>query len=227
MRGAWSLRNYSINDAGQVTAYICYLREIPREEQLYWKAFNEEPRAGLSKRAIQNDFLGQWGDETAPLEELEYLLERWERAGVRWWARPVDPAHRRLGVPHDDSRDEWARAMGELSNVVVEGLETEAIREALTESRLGYSNEERSIALLERLLQAREVLSKNERLEALREVNRLRNVNAHRIGEAARELAEDALEQYGSYAAHFEHSCRGLSEELALIEQALGGADED
>jgi hypothetical protein len=59
-RGAWSLRTYDINEAGQVHTYLVYLRDLPYAEQLYWKAFNEEPKAPLSKRAIGTDFEGQF-----------------------------------------------------------------------------------------------------------------------------------------------------------------------
>lgn len=225
-RGAWDLRNYSINDAGQVAAYICYLRELPHEEQIYWKAFNEEPYVGLSTRAIQNDFLGEGAEESTPLEKLEYLLERWEQGKAKWWGPPVDPSYRRLVVPHGNSRDEWARASGELSNLVLEGFEVEAIRKTLSERKLHYVKGERSIALLERLLQAREVLGSDEGLKALRQVNRLRNISSHRVGNSARDAAEAALKQHGSYAAHFENLCGSLAEELALIERAFGGANE-
>ncbi len=228
-RGAWVLRNYSINDAGQVAAYICYLRELPYEEQIYWKAFNEEPKSGLSRRAFQNDFLGKWAEEAAPLEKLELLLDKWESDEVEWWKPPEDLAHRRLAVPYGDSRDEWARALGALSNVVLEGFRIQTIREALTDSDLRFSKDERSISLLERLLQAHDVIRGDMRLEALREVNQLRNLggSAHRVGSKGRMATGDALEQHGSYAAHYEHLCNGLGKELALVDRVLGGPDGD
>ena len=34
-RGAWHLKTYDINEAGQVHTYICYLATLPYEEQLY------------------------------------------------------------------------------------------------------------------------------------------------------------------------------------------------
>jgi hypothetical protein len=40
-RGGWSLRDFDTNEAGQVHAYICDLRNLPYQEQLYWKSFNE------------------------------------------------------------------------------------------------------------------------------------------------------------------------------------------
>jgi hypothetical protein len=40
-RGAWYLKTYDTNEAGQVHTYIVYLRGLPHEEQLHWKAYNE------------------------------------------------------------------------------------------------------------------------------------------------------------------------------------------
>ena len=49
-RGGWDLRNYSVNEAGQVIAYICRLRDLPREEQLYWAQLQRAPQ-GRALRA--------------------------------------------------------------------------------------------------------------------------------------------------------------------------------
>ena len=79
-RGGWSLR-YGINDANQVHAYIVDLRELPHKEQQYWKSFNDEPKAGLSERAIVHDFEGEWADITTPLEDLLAVVRQWDRGG--------------------------------------------------------------------------------------------------------------------------------------------------
>lgn len=34
--------------------------DLPIAEQRYWKAFNEAPKAGISKRAFETDFQGEW-----------------------------------------------------------------------------------------------------------------------------------------------------------------------
>jgi hypothetical protein len=39
-RGAWHLQTYDVNEAGQVHTYLVYLRNLPYEEQLYWKSYN-------------------------------------------------------------------------------------------------------------------------------------------------------------------------------------------
>lgn len=58
-RRQWTI-HYDINEEGQVFTYIKELSFLPYSEQLYWKSFNEEPRAGISKRAIEQDFKGKW-----------------------------------------------------------------------------------------------------------------------------------------------------------------------
>ncbi len=40
-RAAWHLKGIDVNEAGQVHAYICYLRHLPYEEQLHWLSFND------------------------------------------------------------------------------------------------------------------------------------------------------------------------------------------
>jgi hypothetical protein len=70
-RGAWHLDTYDINEAGQIHTYLIYLRNLPYEEQLYWKAFNEEPKAPISKRAVATDFEGSWDLEYDSLQSLK------------------------------------------------------------------------------------------------------------------------------------------------------------
>jgi hypothetical protein len=48
-RGTWSLRTYDANKEGQVHTYLRYLGELPYTEQVYWQAFNEWPKGGLSE----------------------------------------------------------------------------------------------------------------------------------------------------------------------------------
>ena len=224
-RAVWTLGNYSVNEAGQVAAYICYLREIPHEERLHWKAYNERPKTGLSKRAIQNDFLGQWADESTPLEELALILDRWEKKGSDWWSAGSEYSHADLAVPYGDNRDEWARAILALSNSVVEGFKIKALRTRLRAQGVAFDKQSRSTALLERLMQASGSLGSGDKLEYLREVSRLRSQagGTHNTGAKAAEVAHEVLAEHDSYGSHFEHLCRGLTSELELIEEILGG----
>ncbi|MEW8403039.1 MAG: hypothetical protein AB2717_20260 [Candidatus Thiodiazotropha sp.] len=70
-RAAWYLEAFDVNEAGQVFAYICYLRRLPESELLHWKSYNEPPKAPISERAYTNDFEGQWVSYTDPLEDIK------------------------------------------------------------------------------------------------------------------------------------------------------------
>ena len=82
-RGAWQLKAYDVNEAGQIHAYICYLQDLPYQEQLHWKSYNEEPRAPISRRAYENDFEGIPSDQIKPLERILMILTGWNRRKPR------------------------------------------------------------------------------------------------------------------------------------------------
>ena len=84
-RGAWHLQTYDINEAGQVHTYIVYLRSLPYEEQLYWKAHNEAPKASISKRAFRSDFEGRWENEYDALQNLREEVRRLNEKAPPWW----------------------------------------------------------------------------------------------------------------------------------------------
>ncbi|WP_019215744.1 hypothetical protein [Legionella tunisiensis] len=72
--GVWTLSPYSINEEGQVHTYIYYLGQLPHKEQLHWKQYNEEPKAGISKIAYNTDFLGQFDEAECPLKSIKKHL---------------------------------------------------------------------------------------------------------------------------------------------------------
>jgi hypothetical protein len=74
-RGGWSLQTYDINDAGQVHTYLVYLRNLPHEEQLYWKSYNEKPKRTISNRAFTTDFEGTSHTEYDPVESLKGAVD--------------------------------------------------------------------------------------------------------------------------------------------------------
>ena len=133
-RGAWTLRAHGVNDAGQVFAYICYLRDLPYQEQLYWQSFNEKPKAGLPDDIVRPDFHGQWPSNDPPLSRVEYILRDWNQEGHELVEgsrnqRVLDA----LRVPRGDSSQEWASAFHALTTAVVEGFLVRPIRRLLAD----------------------------------------------------------------------------------------------
>ena len=215
-RGAWTLRGYDVNEAGQVHAYICDLRGLPYKEQLYWRSFNEKPKSGISQRAFTTDFEGAWSDLADPLQDIRHILWRWFQSNSGWWKPRDETLLERINKPRTTSRDEWAEAFVDLSKLIIEGLQVKFLRDRLKERNLTFRNEEKSLVLIERLLDP------GRKLDGLRTVQLIRSKNrAHAAGSEAAELANGALREHGTYSAHFEHVCGSVARELQLVEEAL------
>ena len=133
-KGAWTLR-YDINEEGQVHAYICDLSHLPYKEQLYWKSFNESPKAGISQRSFKADFKAQWDKSYNPLLSLKRNLNQFPQYDEQGnpcsiWKMPQVPETRDLtflGYVITESRKEWEDQILALSQIIVEGLNTSYI----------------------------------------------------------------------------------------------------
>ncbi len=221
-RDAWSLHRYDINEAGQVHAYIKDLRNLPYQEQQYWASHNENPKADISKRALENDIRGEWTFVVDPLEDVRFFAERWADPDFTWWHLREDSLLQRANTPRTSSRDEWAQAFLDLSKLIIEGFQVKAIRGELSKVNSVFDKEARSVALLEKLLTAHNKLESGERLEGLRTVQAIRSKNvAHSGSSEADDMANTALKDHGTYSAHFESVCKAVTSELKLIEQVF------
>ena len=220
-RDAWTLRSFDVNDAGQVHAYIYDLRNLPYREQLYWKSFNEEPLAGISKRAIENDFEGEWSSIVDPLQEVLSIVERWDASQVCWWKLPDRALLERVSTPRSSSRDEWAAAFMDLSKVIIESFHVRAIRNGLEGMGIAFEKNEKSITLLEKMLIAHSKISDGQRLQGLKTVQHIRSTFAHSSNRNSLELANSALRKFESFSAHFGHVCETVACELRLVEEAF------
>ena len=221
-RAAWYLRGIGVNEAGQIHTYIRYLRDLPYEEQSYWRAFNEPPETGISESAVIRDFLGQPLPANfcvQPLEQVLSIVGRWHNNKVAWWTLRNDKLFGYVNVPLTTSRDEWTKAFQNLANLVVEGFETKAIRGRLDTARVLYENEDKTLALLEKFLTAN--AGEIQKLECLRTVHHLRSIFAHANGSKAEQLAHDALMKHETFANHFQHVCAQVADELDAIEKGM------
>lgn len=219
-RTAWHLKAIDVNEAGQVHAYICYLRRIPYAEQLHWVSFNEPPKANISERAVINDFQGEWVSFVQPLRKILVIVQRWRDINATWWTLRDERLIERVNTPLTASRDEWAEAYMDLAKLVVEGFETKTIRARLDELRVEYGKEDKTIILLETLLTAR-MGGQIQKLDGLRTVQLLRSkAKGHAGGSEAEQLAQEALMEHESFTNHFHHVCAKVADELETIERA-------
>jgi hypothetical protein len=219
-RAAWHLEAIDVNEAGQVHAYICYLRRLPYEEQLHWLSFNEPPKAGISERAVINDFQGEFVSFVQPLRKVMSIVQRWRDGKVAWWTLRDEKLLERVNTPLTASRDEWAEAYMDLAKLVIEGFETNAIRARLDAAHVPYDKEDKTIALLEKLPSKTGAAGDVQKLVGLRTVQLLRSkAKGHAGGSEAQRLAQDALMEHETFANHFQHVCAQVADELETIEK--------
>ena len=223
-RGAWDLKTYDINDAGQVHTYIVYLRDLPYEEQLIWKAHNEPPTAPISKRAVRTDFEGSWDNEYDGLESLQQAVRRLNEIAPSWWNRRSDRVVEGVHYPVTTSPDEWAEEILRLDQCVIEGLSRSRLRTLATslgrmpDAKLG------SLKLVEECLmglgweeeRAREVTAPMHGLHYYRS-----EVKAHSGGQGLQQLKKEVLREHGSYGKHYRALCAECDTALRTIYEAL------
>ena len=228
-RGAWELKSYDVNEAGQVHAYICYLRNLPYQEQLHWKSHNEEPKGTISNRAYENDFEGTWSSRITALERILYTLRKWFKMRPDWWQIQDESLLLQVNTPISNSKDEWAQAFLALSKAVIEGFQTKPIRALLCKENISFSKEDRTLVLLGKLVASKVPADGLPNgLKGLRTAQQIRSkVQSHSQGTEAYNMARNALVERGTYRGHFEHICNQIANELEVIEKVLTAVPEE
>lgn len=205
-RGSWSLKTYDINEKGQVHTYLKYLGQLPHEEQLHWKKYNEPPKAPISRRAYETDIKGNFRyKEDNPLAELKIFLCNLHCA---WWAIPHEDMMRKVQYPYTMLVEEWKDDILALYQLLIEGLKESWIRTKAEQVNSSTDPKARSIGLLRAYLvgvgvdeeSAKSIVSP---LHLLREHRN--KLSAHVTQESGSRLQDDAISNFGSYRQHYTH----------------------
>jgi hypothetical protein len=223
-RGAWFLQTYDINEVGQVHTYLVYLRNLPFEEQLYWKAYNERPKAPLSERAIKTDFEGRWDVDYDPLNSLKNAILDLERNKVQWWTLRSSKLIEKLFYPVTNSADEWANEILHLDQLVIEGFETTWLRNKA--EALGRTPDPRfgSLRLVEECLIAFGFVECDARklVAPLKEIHNLRTkLKGHASCDEAASIRRQAVSESGSYKEHFRALCKKCDDAVRAVVEAF------
>lgn len=225
-RGGWHLQTYDINEAGQVHTYLVYLRSLPYEEQLHWKAYNESPKASIAERAFKTDFEGSWDIKIDPLNELKHLLLELKKDDVPWWALRSEKLIDQANYPVTSSADEWSNEILLLDQLVVEGFEEKYLRQQATSLGRQPDQRLRSLQLVEECLHG---LSYEEEqvkklVAPLRELHTLRSkLKGHASRDSAIEIRKQILTNYETYQKHFQSMCTDCTDSIRAIAEAFKG----
>jgi hypothetical protein len=189
---------------------------------LHWLSFNEPPKTGISKRALINDFNGAFVSHMEPLARVLSVIRRWHHDKVAWWTLRDERLIERVTTPLTASRDEWAEAFMDLAKLVVEGFEINPIRAKLDTAQVLYIKDDRTITLLEKLMNMGDTSVEGQKLVGLRTVQLLRSkAKGHVGGREAEQLAQDALMEHETFGHHFRYVCTQVADELETIEQLI------
>jgi hypothetical protein len=224
-RSTWHLQNYDINEAGQVHTYLVYLRDLPYEEQLYWKSYNEAPKGPISKRAYLRDFEGSWEPLYDPLESLKHSVHTLHADQVPWWTLRSSESIDRVHCPATSSPDEWATELLHLDQMIVEGFESKWLRSKA--SMLGRNPDPKlaSLALVEECFIALGFAEDDARriVAPLRRTHDLRTkLKGHASGKASvTKIKQEALAKHGTYRDHFRVLCGECNESIRTIVEAF------
>lgn len=227
-RAAWFLEAFDVNAAGQVFAYICYLRRLPESELLHWLSYNEEPKASISERARINDFEGRFVSFTDPLEIIKQVARTWDRKKYSWWRLRDDRLIDSVTVPLTSSRDEWGDSFLILTQLINEGFVVKVIREQLRTNGISFNDQEASLSLLEKLIDFNNKSDDKVKLNGLRTAQIIRTkTKGHSAKNDAEQLALRALSEFETYASHFRHICEEIHDELQIIQDQFDIVETD
>lgn len=230
-RGSWSLKTYDINEEGQVHTYLVYLRDLPFQEQLYWKSFNEKPKGTISKRAFTTDIKGDFYQEYNSLQSILALARRLDDAKVKWWTLKNKELLDTIHYPATDNADEWAEEILRLDQLIVEGFNEKWLRKTSEDLRAAVEAKDASLVLMMKLLPSAgfEEDQAKALVQPLRELHHLRSkVKGHAKGTEAKQLQSDALKKHGTFRKHFEDLAERCDINLRRIAkglETLGGGD--
>lgn len=222
-RGAWSLRTYDINAEGQVHTYLRYLGELPYQEQIYWQAFNEWPKGGLSERAITTDFKGEFHLEYEPLAELRQFVTELDERPPFWWQRRGESLRKAVRYPVTNSLSEWGNEILSLDHFVNEGFLIKPLRKYAISQDVAIEEDWRSHKLLEEIL-AKKIGDQADARKLIAPLRLLREMRNHLKGHASgkkQSLAAEALQVHGSFKEHYKMLADQLLETLKSINAAL------
>jgi hypothetical protein len=223
-RGGWSLQSYDINEAGQVHAYICDLRHLPFEEQQHWKAYNEPPKAPISKRAFTNDFEGEWDTDYDPLDSLRHELHEWQEKGVPWWRVRNEKLLDQINYPVTTSADEWANELLLLDQLVVEGFDESWLKSQAQQLKRPLDIKWRSLRIVQECLIGLGFEEDHSKatLSPLQELHLLRSkLKGHASGNDATQIKQDLIKQHGSYKAHYRYLAQEADKAIRTIKEAF------
>lgn len=227
-RNAWHLSSYGITNQGQVHTYIGYLGNLPHEEQLYWKSFNQEPKGPIAERVFKTDFEGRFDTEPEPLRDLLSRVRGLHDARAPWFVVGEPALLGQIHYPLTPSHKAWGDVLTSLTKLIVEPLQHRYFQgkaRELGEVTDPQAGQWRSIRWLKETLhrmglgepEVAEIVAPFQETQGLRT-----QLDAHTGGAEATARRANLLKEHGSPRGHIESLCARLERSLARMTEIFG-----
>lgn len=222
-RGVWHLKSYDINEEDQVHVYLIDLAQLPYQEQLYWKAYNEKPKGTISKRAFINDFEGEIYHDYDPLHNLKSQLNAMYNEGLSWFynkdIKLIDEIH----YLTTSSKKEWKQSITNLNILLVDNFNKQGLTKLAGASDIMVSKEYGSLRILREYLIKKE--HEKDLVESITlplfELNDLRsNISSHSQSKGE-ELLDNIIDNHGDLGKHFKHLIQSCDQSIKKLREIL------
>ena len=218
-RNAWDLEFYDINEAEQVHSFLRHLIRLPKEEQRYWKQFNEKPKAPISGRAKNR--LGM--PDSAGHSPLRSIKNKLRHLRCAWWKMRSPVALARAQYPIPKLKEDWKNQITHLDQLIVEGFDEKWLCKKA--KSLGRSPKPtfRSLKLLVECLVGLGFEEDHARsiVAPFFELHDMRNKFEHAGGKEALNLTKKAMKDHGGYRAHYRDLAARCDESLEKLMEAF------
>jgi len=196
--GLWGMRIDNHHD-DKVVVWLGDLgRDLPYEEQLYWKSYNIQPRGTISKTTFRRAFLAEAADSDRPEHIFSQRYQILQEGSTEILGWPVllpldekDEHHlQAIRIPSSDEQKDFDELISALAKILIDSLNEKELKMLIPEKERGSITG--SISRLEKALKANGVKGYEAHIKFLRDLQDLRSSGiAHRKGSNYREIAEE------------------------------------
>ncbi|MEZ4590102.1 MAG: hypothetical protein R3D55_03025 [Chloroflexota bacterium] len=194
----WSL--YIDNhDENKISAWLGDLgRDLPYEEQLYWRSYNVSSDGGVSETYFKRQILGQFVDSNQPdhvFRNNYYNLNQMCTKYLGWQLLlPLEPKDEHnlitLRIPASDEQREFDELVLSLAKIIIDSLNEKQLNKLILKEK--KSEIKGSISLLEAIIKSYEPLEGTKHIKFLRNLQSLRSTGtAHRKGTNYQKIAKE------------------------------------
>lgn len=194
--GLWGLRMDN-NHPKYVTVFLGDLgRDLPHEEQLYWKSFNVFPDGQISNVSLRRNFMAEF-TEPASLDLIfkyifEQFQERWYESKAWFLFKPLAPNDQHLftalHIPLTNDQAEFDGQVLAITKIIIDSLNEEEIEKAIG----GTKAEQKGISKLNEYLASQSLPSYSDYIKFLRNLQSLRSTGVgHRKGRNYEKIAKE------------------------------------